>query len=476
MDSEINCLLERVEEFINEKKFQITEYGPLLNPAISVTIERTPKLELDLCIVSSDIEASSCEDDYPKGTIRKNINHAIIDLESGAKVKVNGIQPYSKNNRRNYLLDSYSCEQKSLVSSIEIEFNNGLNSTYTIEHIVNIDKSAYLWPDSLDVSRIKIFNIGFSGDDGKIKISKSSDKQAFSKCMVKFVVGGVNVILGSWPEKVNNNLKNPGFIIYQGRVSDQIRKRIRECISFALGSMLVYLGCSEYSSDWKILRAKAVRGYDINGSAYSIPVVPPVPLSLKYERCIETEKLSEIVDSVYKCYDILSFNHVIWSYWHARCATVHISGVHYGAAIELVISKYVRNPNNGIPKTLIDVESWQNIKDSFLSTLNNYILNAESKKVLINKINSNLNQVPKSKISDDALERLGLKLTVTEKKAWASRNKAAHGLEVYEENAITEIRNANILWTILNRIIIKISNGSSYYIDYGSVNHPIKSL
>jgi len=476
MNPETKFFHEQMERLINGRDLRIEAPGPLLNPATEISIVRTSSLELELNISSTHAESVSNERSYPSGTLFQNTDSAILKNDIGHIIILNGVQPIGHTESAIYI-SGHSCRtQKSTISNIEVSTGINGQTEYVIEHLANVDKSRYIWPDASTSSQSTEWKIQFEGGATNLSLDTSITNEALNRNCIQFEVDGIRGIIGCCNDDSSTKIIKPGYIIYHSLVSADIRNKIRHCISFTLGMMIVHLGDSEYSSDWKLLKIRAFRGYDIGGNAYNIAVSPPAPLSFISGHYIDPDLFLNMLNGLYGNYVKMKFNHVQWAYWHALSAVLHISGVHYGAAIEHIINSYLENNKEKVSKVLLEPQKWETLHDSLLATIAQEKLDADTAKIFTNKINSNLNQTPASVLSNKVLDSLGIRLTEIEKKAWGNRNKAAHGMEVTSLNAIDAIQDIKILRTILTRLIIRYASGSEYYINYAEIGHPIMKI
>jgi len=59
-------------------------------------------------------------------------------------------------------------------------------------------------------------------------------------------VDGLQFYLCNLEKTKGTHAKKPGCIVYVGLPTDEFRERVRRCLSYALGSYLVYLGVSRF--------------------------------------------------------------------------------------------------------------------------------------------------------------------------------------------------------------------------------------
>jgi hypothetical protein len=57
--------------------------------------------------------------------------------------------------------------------------------------------------------------------------------------------------------------------------SDDLRDKLRRCLSFCLGIYLVYLGSSWFDEAWHLVRFEAISAYSLGGRAARLAPMPP---------------------------------------------------------------------------------------------------------------------------------------------------------------------------------------------------------
>jgi hypothetical protein len=137
-----------------------------------------------------------------------------------------------------------------------------------------------------------------------------------------------------------------------------------------------------------------------------------------------------MVNSIIEKYDELDFGNLAWAYWHALCATPHIAGVHFGAAIEALQRRYITaNPAKIQTKIIADRAIWTKFSDEVERAIGDTRLSEDSKAALRQNIGS-LNNVHQRGKMDALLREIKIALGPDEALAWKRRNDAAHGNEM----------------------------------------------
>jgi hypothetical protein len=290
------------------------------------------------------------------------------------------------------------------------------------------------------------------------------------------VINGIRLFLCDCGLDINNGVKRPGYIFYVGNPTDEVRKKIREVLSFCLGNYLVYLGSTALCEKSEVISFSAVSPPSI-GRVSEIQVLPPAVLGNGNAWIAEQQVVARMANAVYAHYDELRFGSFSWAYWHAMCAPVHMAAVHFGAALEALQKAYVKAHSAKFDTKLVtDNANWTRLKEAFLNAIAEAGLEPAVSTILNNKVTSNLNQTPPGVLSEKMLAETGITLGQVEAAAWKRRNLAAHGGEIDRDAVIPTIRETKLLKIILHRIVLKITGASDRYYDDYSIGHAIRNV
>lgn len=264
-----------------------------------------------------------------------------------------------------------------------------------------------------------------------------------------------------------------GQIIYKGRHSEESRKRIRLCLSFALGLPIVYYGHTDYSMDWQPTFMRAYDAMSIGGAMFKLHDLPPYPINdRRYANVIDDAALNQVVNTIHDRYDELRFNELSWAYWYAVCAPLHTAAVHFGGLIEK-LQKSSAILIKADRKGLLDEAAWRELRITIRDKIAAMDLPDDVRPVLKNKVES-LNQLPQNIALKRLLERLGLRIGKAELDAWRHRNMAAHGTA--SEDAVEVILNAKLLKILFHRMLAAVAYCSDRHIDYYNLEFPTRPL
>jgi hypothetical protein len=451
--------------------------GPLYAPIEELSIRRNEDRELVLS-TTAEKGARSSAMDYPAGTVRRNDDTLQFTTATGFTGVARGVAPQRWVRTLDSTGEGGTTSEEGSLHSLTLTSQRGGDGLYTIEWIENFPADSFTWPSGISDRA--------AGTESRV-IGRGADAITLEKADKFKAGGGDNHCVGL---KVSNielyvssatlrleikQLIKPGFIFYKGTPDQDTRNKIRNCISFSLGSFLVYLGCTVLDTQLDPMSITAVNADRLLDRASKVGVLPPAPLERRYEREVDPQNLSRLVNGLYAKYETLNLGPLLWAYWHAVCAPTHIAAAHFGAAIEALQDAYVNACGEEYQTKLItEKEKWRQLQANLTEAVKAAGLASSIEAILLNKI-SGLNSVPRSKLSDQVFDRLGIRLGEQEARAWRQRHLAAHG-DSMDEDPIAIIRETKLLKLIFHRILLKITNGSDTYRDYYSLKFPIRKL
>lgn len=444
--------------------------GPLHHPIKSQNIHVTESGKIQL-ITTAECNATTNNIEYPPGTIRVNDNLAILESCDGTKIELRGIQPLNSSENHNYERNIHELLETSSVREIYCQISLPNEHDIQIEYISNLEKQ-YLFPDLLEINKtIKdetiLKNINLNKN---LKIENFSRNNLGSRSALYLKINGIGLYLVSLKENKLNN----GVIVYEKNQPDDIRNKIRDCISFCLGKRLYYHGylilnqnyeCSEFS----------YASHKFADSNIHYHASMPSPLGKGYYQ-LGSEESNRLVNALFNYYEKYNLQHILWRYWYALEAPLPMAAAHFGACIEAFQSAYISSHSESFPKKLIqDTNTWSKLRKELLNTLSSIELPDIESQTLRNKLN-NLNHTPQSIITRRFFEKLGMNLSELETNAFKERNYAAHGKSTAHDEYDQQIRNIKLLKCLFHRILLISTKGSDLYFDYYSYNQPARNL
>ena len=467
---------ESFERVLTIGSFTIVNFGPLWAPIRSFSITRDEKLQL-IMETRAEQTATSYATPYPLGTVRVNTDTVTLSNRMGIEMVAGGVQSHGW--KTSFYGDPTLCElrEECSVHNLKGIINPHQDPKYVIDWLANVDDS-FIWPDvSDDETQITKTRSLRGGNNGPVLRAEQKHTGGSRNC-AKLSIEGFELYLCTAKSAAAKGVSKPGCILYIGTPPDDFRDKIRRCLSFSLGTYLVYLGCSSFCDNWSLSSFEAISAYSLGGKAFDLPPSPPSPLGTRYEREINPELLSRMVNSLYSHYDALHFGPLSWAYWHAMCATPHIAAVHFGAVIEALQRSYLK-ANKGVLKTkLVEEKEWERMKApvaSVESSISGLATDDDVKTLIKNKLHD-LNTKPPRLITESLLNLLQLELGERERKAWKRRNVAAHGGSDEAKEVVDLVRDIKLLRLRFHRMLLSITKASDLYYDYFSLGHPTRKL
>jgi hypothetical protein len=470
---------ETFELLLNNGRFQITDCGPLCSPINNFEIKRDGKQRL---LLTTRSDENSKKDtlkfpELPAGTVHSNIACATLS-SSDMTVVANGVMPFDQLSRQNPATRTYEKTEKAWVHSLEAIPSDVEQVHQLIEWVDNVDTAFYHWPHNLEEKLETVAIRTLSG--GAEPLTQRSQERTLSlRGCLWLNIAGHEIYIAPFQNHKRERPSGPGFILYKKFPCEDIRRKIRECLSFVFGLPLVYLGYTLLSEDFKLVGFEAVTPYIIDERAYSLPALPPAPVGRKYANLIDPNVFSRTVNSLFLHYDELNFRHVSWIYLHAVCSPMHTQPVQFGAGIEALQTAYGKLNKPQYKTKLLDKQNAEHLREEFLKIVDSIIpedtKEKDARNALINKA-SGLNNPSQDTQNERFFASLSLDMGDKEKNAWQRRNNAAHGNTTKPDDSVELIRDIHLLKNIFHRIVISMAEASNQYIDCYSPKFPIRQL
>jgi hypothetical protein len=348
--------------------------------------------------------------------------------------------------------------------SVELDYNTGKEACFTIEWVANLSDD-FIWTGFTRTEVQESFSEKLDVNGSCLELHDQSSRSGGRKSQ-RLIVGGVELFF------LNGQAKSDvSRIIYRGCPSEEIRNRIRGCISFIFGLPVVHLGSTNYSEKWDIVSCKSIDGFSIDGLVLNLQPQPPYPIFSAYYNVLDAEMFSNAVNNLYNSYDRLNLSRILWQYWYAVCSPMQSSAVHYGGLIEnlqRMLNMSAKDGGRILPK-----EQWFVIQKVFAKHLEDAGITGAELKLLTGKISS-LNQASPSLALSRTLSSMGMSISDLEDGAWKHRNYAAHGM--FSPDFQDIILNSKLLKTLFHRLIAGATYCSDTYIDYYSLGHPVRKI
>lgn len=465
---------ESFEETIRSYAPVVQDHGPLAGPIHRFMIQRSSDLSLRMETEAPE-SAREPQSLYPAGTVRINDDRVTFHTSLGLELEAIGVQA-TRTRRHVEGIAPGITTQIIGIHRLVGKLPRLDAPCYAIDWLENVP-SDYLWPDNIERKCTDSSTVVLSGvppNRPKFEMKGDSTRRGSSWAAAGFEVDGLQLYLCELERRKEAHVKKPGCIVYTGLPTDEFRDKVRRCLSYTLGSYLVYLGVSRFDAEWHLADFEAVSPYSMRGQAMRLPSMPPSPLGGARGRWdIEAARLSRMVNALYAKYNALNFGVVSWAYWHAVAATPHIAAVHFGAALESLQRAFLTASSAKAPPTVVDEDVWGKIRPALEGALRPLDLPPKTLDIFRNKI-KNLNSRSQHSASKDLMDELGLVLSDRERQAHDARHESAHGKD--DEVDVEWIRDLKLLRVRFHRILLAMTEANDEYYDYFTLGTPIRKV
>lgn len=248
---------ETFELLLNNGRFQITDSGPLCSPIKSFEIKRDNKQRLLLTTRCDEksINGSLNPPQLPAGTVHSNF--ASITLYSpDMTVIAKGLRPFEQNHSHT-ITKAREATEKAWINSLESAPDDVEQVHQLIEWVDNVDTVLYHWPHNLEENLVTTATRILSGGNEPLT-QYAEERTLSSRGCLRLNIAGNEIYIAPFQNHKRERPSGPGFILYKKFPCDDLRRRIRECLSFAFGLPLVYLGHTLLSKEFEFIGFQAV--------------------------------------------------------------------------------------------------------------------------------------------------------------------------------------------------------------------------
>lgn len=297
------------------------------------------------------------------------------------------------------------------------------------------------------------------------------------------------LLVGQVPEEIGSTEYKPGFIEFYNlndcMPSEDTKRIILAALSFTLGRQIASVGSTSLAEDGDRVSysTKTVRLLG-EQSAYRQPSYPPTQLSLPdydhLEGVLDEKKVSEIISAVATKMEELKLEYPLFLVWLGQNSPRDVRAAHLGAAIESLRDSYCEN---NLTTNLLPTNVWKEIMKPLLieafdnahKKLEENLQISSEVKILKDKL-SQLNDKSSNMKYNEFFELISLKKGKVEEAALRERNKPAHGTRYLPDQYRGLSITTDALYTLFNRIVLKLTDASDYYIDYSTYGHPVRHI
>lgn len=400
---------------------------------------------------------------------------------------------YSKLFTPNYTIELLGIGQKKIKENLISEGIDKFTTTFDIQHVkllvnsmedsgvvkiidyvANLPVNQYIWPngyvENIDDETPNRTYFGFE----EVSVRCAVKEWCVNRSSMMLSIGGYTIIVGRFD---SNSAPQPGagYILYVGNPNEDERSRIRQSMSFAFGCPLVYFSSIGLNAQDHVVYGQLKAAQSSNGAFFKIPSIPPAPITVENSNMLDATAFQRIAQGIYNFKNQCDLDSLLWKMQYSEIAPYFMKPAYYGSLIERLQENYIELHGADLGRTLVPKKYFRYFKQPVLRYLDKLKLPLDLHGEFSNRIN-NANLAPRRVITERFFNLLGLELGEIENQAWKNRNDAAHGNVIEIEEQPLFIRRTRILKIILNRIILKITNGSDSYIDYFTLNYAIRDL
>ena len=361
-------------------------------------------------------------------------------------------------------------EQTSFVHTIDSKSSLPHETHFVLEWINNFELS--MLPHPLDTKDSNVSKLIFPGRKGPVELESGTDRQGGTRCM-RLNFGAHEIFVSEIPDREQRSPKREAFILYQSDVSEDFRRKVRDCLAFLIGRPLIYLGYRRLSQDSIGLGFRAVSGHHEDHALYNYVGLPPAPLFSGTFIMPDEKITSRLFSALFDNYDALDFLHVSWLYWRGLCSSIHSQPVQIGAAIEALQKRYLERNPKAYQTQLLTPQHYKALHEGFVQLVDGLPI-GDSEKAELKRKTSILNSPSQKVLNERFFAALGLRMGQEEQDAWLRRNNAAHGEGTTDYVGL--IKDVRLLTNMFCRIVLHISGGSDKYIDTFTKGYPVRSL
>ncbi|MEL4014233.1 hypothetical protein [Dryocola clanedunensis] len=453
----------------------------------SFRIFRDDKLNLILEITYKPIKQRSSDSDFfneperKEGEVYKTDGYFILEhiYNKYVTLEMSGITLINTNitNNQHETIATIKCSL-SIIKKCDYSKEHIEKEKFTIDWITNLDKGNYAWSSWINEKTDNTITRNFKSTRGNISFIESNGLNSNNSKCCSIRVNDLDIFFGHTDCSSIDKKYNTGFILYSKQCDDELRKKIRNALSFILGCKLIHISSvlkdqNYNSTEYEIHTQSAMN--DLFHSSYRLPPSPLHSLDSKYLILGENE-IGIMVEKIITFYDDYDFSHFSWLYWHAVASPLHLKGVGFGATLEFIQRKYIEKNPTKFSAKIIEKSLWKPLQKSLSKILEDAeYLNEHDRKLLLNKLSS-LNQAPQSILTNKFYEILDLSLGDLELVSFKQRNNSAHGNKSEESEIIPIVREVKILRILCNRIILRIYDLSDFYNDFYSLGFRTRHL
>jgi len=464
--------------------FKVTQHGSF--PSCIEKVELSRGSDLKLLALGKGIGDFDFYQDYRIKNLRPGeflpyLGDTVGNTEFGELVRLKGVSIHSSNSNK-------PSEQKVFINAEvnEVEVINGEAPITThVEWIVNFSLP-YTFSRVTTREQYDTFTRQRSNREKIERNSIRKENMSSDNFCCDCTVEGKNwsLVVGKVTEKVSDPETLPGFIEFSDinncLPSENTKQIILASLSFTIGRQVVSAGSTSLAEGGDRV-SYTVKKVCLLGqeNTYKQRSMPPTPLDHTLQKSfVDDNKVSSIVNAVAAKMKDLNMEYPLFLLWLGQVSPLDVRAAHLGAAIESLRDSYYNLETTLLPKNV-----WKTaIKAPLLKTFDDVTANLDEAtkesaaiNILRNKL-GNLNDKSSNMKYEEFFDLISLNIGKVEKAALRERNRPAHGSR-YSSNQYPGLAmTTNALYTLFNRIVLKLTNAADCYIDYSTYGYPVRDI
>jgi len=477
---EWNCIPDSIN-------FKVTQHGSFPPCIEKVELSRGSDLKL-LALGNGNGDFDFSQDNrinkLRPGEFLPYLEDTFGNTEFGELVRLKGVSLRSSN--------SNLSEQKVFLNA-EVNEAEVINCeapiTTHVEWIVNFSLKPYILSRATTRKQYDTFTRQRSERDKIERNSSRKERMTFDHFCCDCIVDGKNwsLVVGKVTDKVADPKCLPGFIEFSDinncLPSENTKQIILASLSFTIGRQVVSAGSTSLAEGGDRVSYTVKKVYLLGQeNAYKQPSMPPTPLDPTLQQnFVDENKVSSIVNAVAAKMKDLNMEYPLFLLWLGQVSPLDVRAAHLGAAIESLRDSYCVSCK--LDTTLLPKNVWKTaIKEPLLKTFDDVTANLDESikesaeiKILRNKL-GNLNDKSSNMKYDEFFDLISLKIGKVENAGLKERNRAAHGSPYSSAQYPGLVMTTNALYTLFNRIVLKLTNAADCYIDYSTYGYPVRDI
>jgi hypothetical protein len=471
--------------------FDVIQHGAF--PENITAIELSRDADLKLVAIGRGMGSFSLGDhiNLRSGESAFHEEETIGQTHFGALVRLRGVLLVSSNNKSKSLQveDTEPLFIHAQVSEAEV-LQAELPIVSQVEWIVNFSTDNYILGRRTRREHSASFKRERSGGDVlERNLNKNVDGSLdHFRCECTFSNQKMSLIVGDIIDDIAPKRYKPGFLEFDNLnsnclPSEDTKQTILSALSFALGRQLVSVGGTSLAKDGDRIGFTSREIHLLGENAYKQPNKPPTSLGLvQQEWCLDERKISRIISAVATKMETINIEYPLFLIWLGLTSPLDVQAAHLGAAIESLRDSYC-TVENELSTLLVPKGTWKtkirkpliDAFDKIITSLDKGSIDNTGQEILRRKL-KDLNKKSSNMQYEEFFDLLPLKVGKVELQALRERNRPAHGHRYKPSEYHKLSMTINALYSLFNRLVLKMTNASDCYIDYSTYGYPVRDI